>query len=340
MLGFMVTIGGVLAVLLTLAAQSLSTVIIYVVFALFAALGLDPLVRFMVRRGLKRAWGIVIVAIGLAGVVAGALTVLLPTIVEQVAQFVESLPGEVADFRESSTYAWLTDAFGTSISDLTNQAQAFLTDPDNLVNIGGGVVQAGTAVVSGISGTVIVIVLTLYFLASLPTIKRAFVRMAPARNRNRVGDLTDQITHSIGGYLVGMVILAALNATFSLILFLVLGLPFAALMAMLAFLITLIPMIGSVLFWVAASLLALATSPGSAIIFAVVYLIYMQVEAYVLTPRVMNRTIAIPGALVVIGALVGGTLLGLLGALIAIPVSAALLLIYQQVIQPKQDAKT
>jgi predicted PurR-regulated permease PerM len=66
----------------------------------------------------------------------------------------------------------------------------------------------------------------------------------------------------------------------------------------------------------------------------------MQLEAYLLTPRVMNRTISVPGSLVVIGALVGGTLLGLLGALVAIPVTASILLIVKQVIIPRQDAKT
>ncbi len=80
-------------------------------------------------------------------------------------------------------------------------------------------------------------------------------------------------------------------------------------------------------------------SPTAGLWFAVIYLAYMQVEAYILTPRVMNRTISIPGALVVIGALVGGTLLGLLGALVAIPVTASVLLIIKQIVIPRQDAK-
>ena len=118
-----------------------------------------------------------------------------------------------------------------------------------------------------------------------------------------------------------------------------LGLPFPALMAVLAFCITLIPLIGSVLYWITATVIALFTGWVPALIFAVIYLVYMQLEAYVLTPRVMNRTISVPGALVVIGAMVGGTLLGLLGALVAIPVTASILLIIKQVFIPRQDAK-
>ena len=99
------------------------------------------------------------------------------------------------------------------------------------------------------------------------------------------------------------------------------------------------PLIGSVLYWITATIIALFTGWLPALIFAIVYLIYMQLEAYVLTPRVMNKAISVPGALVVIGAMVGGTLLGLLGALVAIPVTASILLIIKQVFIPRQDAK-
>jgi len=139
-----------------------------------------------------------------------------------------------------------------------------------------------------------------------------------------------------------MVVLAAMNAIFAFILLTILGVPFAALLAVLAFAITLIPLVGSVLFWVGATVVTFLTDPTApvtAIVFAGVYLVYMQIEAYLLTPRVMNRTVAVPGSLVVIGALVGGTLLGLLGVLVAIPVTASILLIVNQIIIPRQDAK-
>jgi predicted PurR-regulated permease PerM len=205
--------------------------------------------------------------------------------------------------------------------------------------IGGGALQFGAGVVGAVSGSFIVVVLTLYFLASLSTMKLAFYRVMPARSRATIANLTDQITDSVGGYLIGMVILAACNSIIAFFLHLILGLPFPALMALLAFFITLIPLIGSVLYWVAASVIALFSSPLLALLFAVIYLAYIQLEAYFLTPKVMNKTISIPGSLVVIGALVGGTLLGLVGALVAIPVTASLLLIVKQVWIPKQDAK-
>lgn len=337
--GFVVTLGVLAAVLLSVALKSLSTVIIYVVLALFVALGLDPIVRRLERHGIKRGWGILIVFACFLVVIAGVVLVMLPPVIQQIAQFAASIPAAITDFQTTDLYKNIAAMFGANIVDLVNQAKDFISNPANLAAIGGGALQFGAGVVGAISGSFIVVVLTLYFLASLSTMKLAFYRIAPARSRATVANLTDQITDSVGGYLIGMVILAACNAVIAFFLHLLLGLPFPALMALLAFLITLIPLIGSVLYWVAASSIALFSSPLLALIFAVVYLAYIQLEAYFLTPKVMNKTISIPGSLVVIGALVGGTLLGLIGALVAIPVTASLLLIIKQVWIPKQDAK-
>ena len=339
-LGFFVSAGALVAIVGALAISNLSTVLIYVVFALFAALGLDPVVRKLERHNVSRTWGIVIVYVAFALVLFGVLMLIIPTVVSQVSQFVNDLPRLISNFQQTEAYGWLRSTFGESVGDIFSQAQSFFTNPSNIAAIGGGVIQVGGTIITGISGVVIVLVLSLYFLASLPVMKQSFYRLTPAYSRPRVADLTEKITDSIGGYLMGMVILATCNAVFVFVMFLILGLPFPLLLAVVAFCITLIPLVGTVIFWVIGSVIALFASPVSALVFAIAYLIYMQLEAYVLTPRVMNRTISIPGALVVIGALVGGTLLGLLGALVAIPVTASVLLIITQVLIPRQDAKT
>ena len=163
--------------------------------------------------------------------------------------------------------------------------------------------------------------------------------MAAALDAATTTEITEQITASVGGYLGGMVILAFFNALVAFLLYLFLGLPFPALMAVVAFSVTLIPLVGSVLFWAVGTVVALIASPIGGLTFAIAYLVYMQIEAYVLTPKVMNKAISVPGSLVVIGALVGGTLMGLLGALVAIPVTASILLIIKKVYIPKQDAQ-
>lgn len=337
--GFFLTLGGLTAFLLALALSSLSTVLIYIAIALFIALALDPLVRRLVRRGVSRAWAIVIVFGGLAVVLAAALWLLIPPVVRQVEQFIADIPTFVNDLIDSDAVRWVEENFGDSLGNILQEVQAFFTNPANLTAIGGGLLQVGVNIATGISGAIIVLVLSLYFLASLPSMKNSLVRLTPARNRQTVSEMTGEITDSVGGYLSGMVVLALMNAVFAFILLTILGQPFAALLAALAFGITLIPLVGSVLFWGTATVFTLIVDPTAGLIFAVVYLVYMQIEAYILTPRVMSRTISVPGSLVVIGALVGGTLLGLLGALVAIPVTASLLLIVKQIIIPRQDAK-
>jgi predicted PurR-regulated permease PerM len=337
--GLFLTLGGLVALALGLAFWNLSTIIIYVVFALFAALGLDPVVRWFERHHVSRPWGIVIVYTAFAIVLAGILLLVVPTLVSQITQFFKDLPQTIDDFQKSDFYAWLRDTFGSQVGAITDQVEKFLTDPANIAAIGGGVLNFAVNVGTTISGLIIVLVLSLYFLAGLPAMKVAFLRFAPARNRPQAGELTEQITDSIGSYLMGMVVLAFCNSVVAFFLHLFLGLPFPALMAVLAFAITLIPLVGSVLYWITATIIALFTGWLPALIFAIIYLVYMQIEAYVLTPKVMNKAISVPGALVVIGAMVGGTLLGLLGALVAIPVTASILLIIKQVFIPKQDAK-
>lgn len=337
--GFALTLGGLVAVALGVAFTNLSTVIIYIVFALFAALGLDPVVRWLEKHDVARPWGIVIVYTVFAVVLAGILLLIVPTVVRQIAQFVTDIPKTVDAFQRTDVYAWLRDNFGDQVGTILGQIESFLVNPANIAAIGGGVLQVGVTIATTISGIIIILVLSLYFLASLPTIKQAFNRLAPARSRPKVASMTEEITDSIGGYLMGMVILAFCNSVIAFFLHVFLRLPFPALMAVVAFCITLIPLVGSVLYWGVASVIALFTGWLPALLFAAIYLVYMQLEAYVLTPRVMNRTISVPGALVVIGALVGGTLLGLLGALVAIPVTASVLLIIKQVVIPRQDAK-
>lgn len=337
--GFSLTLGGLVALALGTAFTNLSTIVIYVVFALFAALGLDPVVRWFEGHHVSRAWAIVIVYLIFALILVGVLFLIVPTVVAQISQFIQDIPNEIKQFQSSDFYAWLRDTFGNQVGAITKQVEDFLANPANLAAIGGGILKIGVGIASAISGIIIVLVLSLYFLAGLPSMKTAFNRLIPSRNRVLAASMTDEITDSIGGYLMGMVILAFFNSVVATLLHVFTGLPFALLMGVVAFVLSLIPLIGSVLYLIVASSVALFTGWVPALIFAVIYLIYMQIEAYVLTPRVMSRAISVPGSLVVIGALVGGTLLGLLGALVAIPVTASILLIIKQIVIPRQDAK-
>ncbi|WP_127473666.1 AI-2E family transporter [Microbacterium sulfonylureivorans] len=337
--GLLLTLGGLVALLLGIALANISTILVYIGLAAFAALGLDPVIKWLGRHGVKRGWAIAILFLGFAIIGAGLLWLVVPTLVDQISAFVTGIPDTIDNFEKSDFYSWLEGIFGPGLTTLVNDLEKFITDPANIAAISGGLLKVGAGIATAVSGALIVVVLTLYFVASLPAIKDSLMQFAPARRRPGVRAMTDQITDSVGGYLMGMVILAFFNSVIATLLHAVLQLPYPLLMGVLAFSITIIPLIGPVLYWIVATVIALFTSPIAALIFAICYLIYIQIEAYVLTPKVMNRAIEIPGSLVVIGALIGGTLLGFIGALVAIPVTASILLIIKQVFFKKQDAK-
>ena len=337
--GFITTLGVLGALVLGSALGAISTILVYIVLAMFLAVGLDPIVRRLERRRVRRDGAIAIVFGGFALLFLGFLIWVLPPVIAQVAEFIDAIPESIAGIPETEWFAALnTDSQVALVAGL-EQLGEWISSPSTIAALGGGVLAVGVAFVSGITASFIVVALTLYFLASLSSIKGAFYALAPARSRPRLESLTERITDSVGSALIGSVILAALNAGVVFVLHLVIRLPFPALMAVVAFVVTLIPLFGSVIFLVIGTGVALFTSPLQALIFAIAYLIYIQLESYVVSPRVMNRAVAIPAALVLIGALVGGALMGVIGVLVALPVMASILLIIREVVVPKQDLK-
>ncbi|MBN9188770.1 MAG: AI-2E family transporter, partial [Microbacterium sp.] len=224
--------------------------------------------------------------------------------------------------------------------DALSNAQKWLLD--NWGSITGGVINVGIAFFAGLTGAFIVLILTIYFTASIPSLKVAVYQLVPASKRSRFIDLAEQITDSVGYYVMGQVSLGIINGVLSAIFLSIIHAPFPAVLAVIAFFFSLIPLVGTLTGSVIIVLTCLIPglgSPTTALIAGIYYLIYMQVEAYVISPRIMNRAVSIPGAVVVIAALAGGSLLGLLGALIAIPVAASILILYRQVVIPRQNER-
>ena len=200
----------------------------------------------------------------------------------------------------------------------------------------------GTTIPTG--AILIVLILTLYFVASLASIKRGLYQLVPASKRERFIDLAEQISKSVGRFVIGQALLGLSNGVLTFVFLSVLGLilgepiQYSALLAFIAFLFSLVPLVGTISGSVIITLAVwLFNDVPAVIVVGIWYLVYMQVEAYVLSPNIMNRAVKIPGAVVVVAALAGGTLLGILGALIAIPVAASILLIVKQVIVPRQN---
>ncbi|CAN5301413.1 AI-2E family transporter [soil metagenome] len=306
---------------------------------MFIALGLDPIVRLIQRRGLGRAWGISIVFALFILVVIGILFLVVPAVAKESAALITALPNSVAELSTQPWFVSLNSSLGgiIDLKAISSSLGSFLSDPQNLAALGGGLVKVGANIVGGIFGAITIVILSLFFLGSLDAAKAALYTLVPASRRAGFISITEQIVTSVGKYVIGQVILAASNGILGFIAMTIIGVPYAGVLAVLAFLLALIPLVGTIVSAVIVTLVGLSASPLTALAIGVYFLVYMQVEAYVFSPKVMSKAVDVPGILVVIGALVGGALLGVLGALVAVPVTASILIIVKQVIVPKQE---
>lgn len=334
-LGFLLAVGALLAHWLGGLLLSVSGILVLIVVALFLAAGLNPLVEVLGRRGLSRAWSVVAVIAAVLSALALFLVALVPVITDQVTAIIDNAPDWFNTLRRNRTVQQLDDQF-----DVFQRAQDFVEKGSFGSQVFGGVVGVGMKVLSALANGFIVIVLTLYFLATLPSIKRAAYRLAPESRRPRVRELGDQIVSNVGSYVSGAFIVGFCAGLSSLIFLFIVGLgEYAVALALVVALLDVIPMIGATLGAVVVTAIGFATDPKIGLACLIFYLVYQQLENYVIYPRVMSRSVDIPGSLIVIAALVGAGLLGVVGALLAIPTAAAILLIVREVFVPQQDAR-
>lgn len=336
--GYVVTLGAVGGIITGLALYGLRTIIFSVFLAMFATVGLDPLVRFFERRGMTRSWAVVAVIVLIVAVLVAIIWVVLPFIFEQLRTLAVSIPKEIKLLQAQGWFdpanASSNGILGTLLRFIADSA----ADPKLWAALGTGAVGLGFSVVNGIASGFFIAVLTIYFVGTYDATKATLYRLVSASRRTTFASYTERILENFGKYLSGMVILAFFNATYSVILLLLAGVPSAFFIGIIAFFITLIPLIGTILTTVLMTIIAFIHSPVSGLVVLIFMLIYMQVEAYVLTPKVMSKAVHVPGSVVLISALVGATLFGLPGALVAIPISAGIILILKELVMPRKDA--
>ncbi|MFT4158002.1 MAG: AI-2E family transporter [Microbacterium sp.] len=339
--GLLGALGVLVAVMLGDIVGQLSTVLVYIGFAVFLALGLDPIVSFLERKfSLPRPGAVAIVVAAVLLLFAGIILAIVPILVTQVTILIDNGPQIVTEIRSSDWYRNLIAQFGENFEDAAASALEFVKDPTNLLNISGGVLAVGSGIAGGFTGVTIVLILTLYFMASLSSMKQLAARFVPAYQRDTFSTIVEDVSGAVGRYVIGQVSLALINGVLSLIMLLIIGAPMPALLALIAFIGSMIPLVGTLSASIVNSLLCLIVSPVTALIAIVYYLVYMQVEAYVLSPRIMNKAVAVPGSLVVIAAVAGGALGAIPGALVAVPVAASIIIVVQKVLFPAQDRKT
>lgn len=338
--GVMLGLGVLTAIAIGNAVVTLASIITSIITALFIAIGLEPVIQFLQKRVKRRGYAISIVAFGLLGLVSFVIFLVIPPLITETGAFVRHLPELLKGFVELPWVQSIDHRFGGAISQALNTSGAFLVDAKNWPNLLGGVVQVGITLFNGAVAAVTVCILTLYFMSSLHSIKSVMINLVAKTHRKKTTLIVDQVIHSVGRYVMGQVVIASINASVVFIMLLIAGVKYAVVLAFIDFLFVLIPIIGSISGATIVIIVTAATMPTDTTIgVAIALLVYMQIEAYIVAPRVMKKAVNVPAALVVVSALAGGALLGLLGSLLAIPVAATLLLIIREIWVPHQNKK-
>ena len=307
------------------------SILVIVGLALFIAVGLDPVVSWLTRRGWPRWAAVVVVLLAVAAVVGLFLFAAIPPLTSQTTALADKVPTYIKELQNhNSELGKLNDKYK-----IQSKLTTLISSKGS--SLAGGVLGAGELVLGTFSELLGVIVLTVYFLAGLPSIKLFFYRLIPHSRRPRVILITDQITIKVGGYVLGNVltsVIAGLGTFFWMIAF---GVPYPALLGLLVAILDLIPVIGSTVGGFIVTLVALTVSLPVAIYTLAFYIGYRLGEDYLIVPRVMGRTVELPAVVSLVAVLLGGVLLGIVGALVAIPVAAALRLILNEVTFPRMD---
>lgn len=169
--------------------------------------------------------------------------------------------------------------------------------------------------------------------------KRLWLSVVPLSRRERVGLLTNEVFDRVGGFMLGNLVTSLISGVGTYIWLMVFGVPYALLLALLVALFDLIPMVGSTVAGLVVTLVALTKGIPIGVATGIFYIVYRFVEDYLLNPRVMKHTVKVSPGLTIIATLIGGTLLGLIGALVAIPLAATVQLLLEEVVFPRQNQR-
>jgi predicted PurR-regulated permease PerM len=308
-----------------------SDTLVLIGVALVIAIGLEPAVSWCVRRGLRRGFAVTVVVLVLLGSVVGFFAALITPLVDQATQFIHQSPLYLQKLRDhSSLLGQLNDRF-----QLQQRLQSTFSGPNPAIMQ--GVLGAGKAILGTLTDLLVVLVLNICFLADFPRIRSVFYRLVPGSRRPRAILIGDEIFAKVGAYVLGNILTSLIAGAATFAWLTIFGVPYAVLLAILVAVLDLVPVVGSTTAGVLVSLTALTVSLPVCLATVAFFVGFRLIEDWLLVPKIIGRVANIPALVTFIAVLLGGALLGVAGALVAIPIAAALLLIMREVTLPRLD---
>jgi predicted PurR-regulated permease PerM len=317
--GALFSLGAAATIVGLYSLYTVRAVLVRILVALFIAVSLDPAVRQLAKRGVRRGLAVTLIFALALLLVSAFLISVIPPLVSQFGNLVDDLPGYLTRLQSrSSQFRELNDRYN-----LSDQLQGMVgTLPSRL---GSGVLGFTSRVFGAVFNGLTVLVFTVYFMADMPRIRSGLVRLFPVSRRPQARQVVDLVVDKVGGYMIGNIIISLIAGVVSFIAFTILGVRFAVPLAFVVAICDLIPMIGATLGAMIGVTVALFSSGvwPTTVLVAAFFIAYQQLENYLIAPRVLKTTVELGAAAVLIAGLIGATILGLVGALMAIPIAAA-----------------
>lgn len=322
-LGYWARVTVVVAVVLLILTQlrKASDVLALVVLAAVLAVGLDPAVRFLERRGLRRGLGVLVIFLSATIAFGVFLAFAIPEFVEQAKTFAKGLPALLDQLGARDD--WIGKA--VSDADVKTHLQDFVANlPSQMANSVGSILGVTSKITGMLFRLFTVAILTVYFMLSYPSARQAMLARAPVGDQPRLDRVISTIATRIGGYVSGTFVLAGLSAATAALALIVMGVDFWFPLAAWAGLAAVIPIVGAYIGAAPAVLIAFADSPTKALIVLAYFVVWQQVRDYVISPRVMKNSVDLSPAAVMVATIVGASIGGFFGILLALPIAATI----------------
>ena len=317
----------VISIVVLLQAIAVLRNVILVILASFVfAIGLQPAANWLERRGWSRGVGVALVLLGFGIPLLGLMLVLIPVVVGQLGSFVAEIPDKIDELAETSSLFAEIDRRVDIQATVTSLNQAAEQSLPTLLRSSVGFVF----------NLVTVLVLTPYFAVSMPGLKSWIVRLFPRPTRADMLYVLSESSTLVSNYIAGNLIISVIAFVVSLVGLWLIGLPYVVALAAWIALTDLIPVVGAALGAALAMLVAAFVGGPEFIVTTMFLILYQQIENYVIAPRIMRRAVNVTPPMVIIALMIGGSLAGFVGALLALPVAAMLKVIVTEfVIRPR-----
>ena len=331
--------GLALTVALLWAAFLIRGALLLIYISALVAIGLSPVVTRLERRRIRgtrplpRWVAILEVYLLLVVVIVTVAVLVLPPLIDQARAFWTAIP-DLLDRGQ----IWLVDrgilshklSFGEAVQ------QAAGGDSSDAVS---AVVGALSGFVGGVFGALTILILAFYLLLDSRQMFRNFISLFPKAERGRVEDVSRRITSKVSAWLAGQLLLGAIIGTTAAIGLWLLQVPYFFVLALIAGLGEMIPVVGPILSAIPAVAVALTVSPVTALFVGIFFLVQQQIENHLLVPKIMERQVGVNAGVVIMALLVGGSLLGIVGAILAVPTAAILQVIFQEAMAQRAESQ-